>query len=192
MIQIQSCCHYMLLDTAGGGAKFITKAAIREIQLLARLYQHQSPDMLPFAPPVEGRSFSRLAEDQLADLVRSLGGTPVVEYSALLEQAYAMVRAAPVNPASVEALQARIKELAIPEPEAPPAQEKAPAKAKTERKEGDAPRGGTTRRVWELADALRASLGRMPTSKEVVAACEKEEIKAGTASVQYGKWKKVQ
>jgi hypothetical protein len=51
--------------------------------------------------------------------------------------------------------------------------------------------GTTTALVWELCDALKAKLGRTPTSKEALADADREGIKAGTFSVQFSKWKKI-
>lgn len=73
-------------------------------------------------------------------------------------------------------------------PKAPPAK-RAPAAPS-----GPAtrPKGGSTARVWELADLELSELGSIDMKalrKAVIAACEAEGINSSTASVQYGKWK---
>lgn len=69
-----------------------------------------------------------------------------------------------------------------------------PAPTRSPRNEGPTeysrPKEGTaTGRVWAIADALQASLGRLPTRQEVATEGQKEGINPSTASTQYGKWK---
>jgi hypothetical protein len=77
-----------------------------------------------------------------------------------------------------------------------PTEPKADAKPK-EKAEPSAPRKpGATKRVWDIADALLASVTGQGLAvdvkairKGVVDACVNEGINAGTAATQFGKWK---
>lgn len=61
---------------------------------------------------------------------------------------------------------------------------------------GVAPSKGSTGKVWEIADLVRAEMGNAPISKEmrtaIIARCELQGINGGTAATQYGKWKATQ
>jgi hypothetical protein len=96
---------------------------------------------------------------------------------------------------TLASLEKEVARRALPEPVLN--HEEAPPKPPKEKKPDvsfanpERPKAGTTTGlVWELADELKAQLARLPTSKEVMAVCEKEGLKAGTVSVQYGKWRK--
>jgi len=190
---------YMLMRTAPSAKVFLV-AGMREVQLHARLLALTEHSARLAAPPVEGRSFSRLPEHQLAHLISSLGATPSEDYGDRVAQALALVDALPVDTTPLASLEKRCEREHAPlalldgtQPAPLPAPEK-PRKAPQIKPEvPKTPRvAGATQRVWALADGLAASLGRLPTGKEVVDACATEGINKGTASVQYGKWRKEQ
>ena len=53
------------------------------------------------------------------------------------------------------------------------------------------PKSGTkTGRVWEIADAASAQLGKPAGRKAVIDAAVSEEINPSTAATQYGRWRK--
>lgn len=53
------------------------------------------------------------------------------------------------------------------------------------------PKAGTkTGRVWELADQMSEANGGRARRKDVMAACEAEDLNAATAATQYGRWRK--
>lgn len=192
--------QYMLLDTTNGTARFVLKAPVRHVQLHARIQACQNPGSTYIAPPVEARSFSKLSENQLLHLIYSLGSAPEGDYANQCQQALALVQGKDPDTLSEEALSREVTRLGAPEPtldhERPvKAAEEKPKKEKkhdTSFSNPERPKAGTTTAlVWDLCDAVYAKLGRAPTSKEAFAECEKEGIKAGTFSVQFGKWKKV-
>jgi len=187
--------NYMLLVTAPS-AKFILKAPLREVQAHARLYAHRHPNHSLVAPPIELRSFQKLDQHQLLHIAYGLGVAPEGELDALRVQVYEVVEALKEDPTPLTALEKDVKRLALPEPDLsgdkPPKADPAPPKPKKERlpSVGGVPNPeSTTGKVWKVAEDLFILLGRLPTSKEVVAKCTELGISSGTASVQYGKWK---
>lgn len=68
-----------------------------------------------------------------------------------------------------------------------PVQE-APKPVKDERNGVTRPATGSTRRVWEIADALSQEKGAPASRKEVTEAAEKEGLVIGTIHTQYGRW----
>lgn len=56
-----------------------------------------------------------------------------------------------------------------------------------------APSGGKTARVWAIADAKLAKIGRAPGKEDradIIRQCESEGINPATAATQYSKWKR--
>ena len=54
------------------------------------------------------------------------------------------------------------------------------------------PAGGTTKKVWDIADDLKArnpSLSAKELRPKIIEACELENINSSTAGTQYSKWK---
>lgn len=54
------------------------------------------------------------------------------------------------------------------------------------------PAGGTTKKVWDIADDLKArnpSLSAKELRPKIIEACEQESINSSTAGTQYSKWK---
>ena len=54
------------------------------------------------------------------------------------------------------------------------------------------PAGGTTKKVWDIADDLKArnpSLSAKELRPKIIEACEQENINSSTAGTQYSKWK---
>lgn len=49
--------------------------------------------------------------------------------------------------------------------------------------------GGLTRKVWDIADSLKSSLGRVPTRAEVIAKAP-SSANESTVSTQFGYWRK--
>lgn len=186
---------YMLVDTSVT-AKVLLVAPMLEVQLHARMVAHANPGIRLIAPPVEGRSFTKFSPSHLAHLIANLGATPDEDYAARVQQAAELVSGLTPDPTPLAALQRQADKLHLPPPDLnhpepkPVAAPKPKKERSTEFKDPARPKAGTTTGlVWDMADALRAKLGRLPTSKEMVADCEREGIKAGTVSVQFGKWK---
>lgn len=188
---------YMLLDTSVT-AKVLLVAPLREVQLHARIVASDNPGIRLVAPPVEGRSFAKLSPNELLHLVYELGGTPHDEYACRVTQALELVQALVPNKTPLDKLEREVKARNLPEPDLnardKPAPSPKPEKPKKERstefQHPSRPKAGTTTGlVWDMADALRAKLGRIPSGKEMIADCEREGLKAGTVSVQFGKWK---
>lgn len=192
--------NYMLLDTTTS-AKLVLVSQLREVQLHARIYAADNPGVRLLAPPVEGRSFAKLTQNQLTHLIYGLGEEPKGDYSAQCVQALMLVEKVAPNDTPLASLEREAERRALPEPDlnAPKEKVASPPKAPPKEKKHDTsfanperPKEGTTTAlVWTLADELKAKLGRDPSSKEIVERCEQEGIKAGTASVQAGKWRKV-
>lgn len=186
---------YMLVDTSVT-AKVLLVAPMREVQLHARLVAAKHPGIRLLAPPVEGRSFSKLDPSHLMHLISNFGAVPDEDYAARVQQAVELVSGLKPDPTPLAALEREVVKCHAPEPDLnhpepkPVAAPKPKKERSTEFKDPARPKAGTTTGlVWDMADALRAKLGRLPTSKEMVADCEREGIKAGTVSVQFGKWK---
>lgn len=58
---------------------------------------------------------------------------------------------------------------------------------------GGKPKGGTTARVWEIADAVMESIGSEDIKalrSSIITKCEEEGINSSTAGTQYSKWKR--
>jgi hypothetical protein len=192
--------RYMLLDITGGGCALLSVAPAPVVQMQARLVGSERPTALLLAPPIEGRGFAKLTVLQLGALITSLGGKPAASYHDLCAQAFELVLKQPEDTTSVASLEREIARRGLPDPvigwkTAP--REEAPPSAKKERStefsEPSRPKAGTTTGyIWELCDKLLKKLERLPTSKEAWAVCSAENVKQGTFSVQFGKWKKHQ
>ena len=187
--------NYMLIDTSVT-AKVLLVAPMREVQLHARIVANANPGIRLIAPPIEGRSFTGLSPSHLMHLLANLGATPVDDYAARVQQAVEAVSALQPDPTPLAALERTVAKLHLPAPDLnhpepkPVAAPKPKKEPSTEFKDPSRPKAGTTTGlVWDMADALRAKLGRMPSSKEMIADCDREGLKAGTVSVQFGKWK---
>lgn len=188
--------YYVLIDTSVT-ALVLKKAPMREIQLHARLVAFQKPGIRLIAPPVEGRSLSKLSDNQLVHLIWGFNVAPADDYSQRIQQALQLIEAMEPDTTPLASLEREVAKCGAPEPNlnhptaTPAAAAPKPPKApKAPREPSSRPAAGTsTGKVWDLADRLRAELGRLPTGKEVVAAGEAEGLKAGTISVQFGKWK---
>lgn len=200
---------YILLDVTGDRCARLLLAPLREVQLHARIIRAANPEVRLMAPPVTDFGLAKLTEAQLHGLIRSMGFSPAGAYNEVIYQILRLLQTAKCHPATYEELLADVEARGLPElgaempfrleddtPAPKPRAEK-PAKAAKEPKAKRAPSApgarpspeSTTGKVWVLADELQGKLGRLPTSKEVVAACEAAGISKGTASVQYGKWK---
>lgn len=192
--------RYMLLDVTNGSCKLLLVAPLREMQLHARLAAAADLKAKLVSPPVEGRGFAKLTADQLSGLIVSLGGKPKKSFGDMSAQACALVLSQPVDDRSLAALERDIERKGLPEPvvgwkDAP--REEAPQIAKKERStefsDPVRPKSGTTTGyIWELCDGLKQKLKRLPTSKEAWEVCASENVKQGTFSVQFGKWRKAQ
>jgi hypothetical protein len=186
---------YMLLDTSVT-AKVLKVAPLREIQLHARLVAADNPRLKLIAPPVDGRSFAALPVSHLMHLIADLGLSPREGYEGWVEQALEAVQALTPDTTPLAALEREVTRRGVPEPNLnhptpKPAAEPKPKKERsTEFKDPTRPKDGTTTGlVWDMADALCLKLGRIPSGKEMIADCDREGIKAGTVSVQFGKWR---
>jgi len=49
--------------------------------------------------------------------------------------------------------------------------------------------GGTTARIWEIADDITERTGKPAVRKEVLAQADKEKLSQGTAKTQYFRWR---
>lgn len=186
---------YMLLDTSVT-AKVLKVAPLREIQLHARLAAADGFGVRLQAPPVEARSFTRLPESHLMHLISDLGLVPCEDYAARVQQALEAVQALTPDKTPLTSLEREVARRALPEPDLnhpaprPAAEPKQKKERSTEFKDPTRPKEGTTTGlVWEMADELCLKLGRLPSGKEMITDCDREGIKAGTVSVQFGKWK---
>ena len=191
---------YMLLDVTGGGCQLVLVAASKEVQLHARLLVADSPKRKLIAPPLEGRGFAKLTILQLGELIQSQGDKPFGSFGDLCQQAFKLVDQHPVDERSIASLEHAVEKRGLPDPVvgwatdptlAPAASTKPKKERSTEFTDPVKPKTGTTTGlIWELCDALKKKLKRVPTSKEAWAVCEAEGVKQGTFSVQFGKWKK--
>lgn len=176
---------YMLIDvTAVESTAVLAIATNPRVVLLGKIQQAQGRKVI--APPLEGRSFSKLEKLPLQYLYWSVcKETPPDDYSELLRRCLAKLDAMPVDETPLEELEREVARLypegpvsqgekkAPRDPGAPPARPKATS---------------TTGRVWEIADGMMTG-SALPERKAVIAACEAEGINPATASTQYGKWK---
>ena len=176
---------YMLIDvTAVETTAVLAIATNPRVVLLGKIQQAQGRKVI--APPLEGRSFSKLEKLPLQYLYWSIcKETPPDDYSELLRRCLTKLDAMPADETPLEELEREVarlypeepvsrEEKKVPrDPGAPPARPKA---------------ASTTGRVWEIADSLM-NVNALPERKAVIAACEAEGINPATASTQYGKWK---
>lgn len=148
------------------------------------------------APPLEGRSFSKLEKLQLQYLYYQLsnGQTPPDDYHALVTECFELAKKFPTDTESLDDL---IKEVAklwtslgitdagqVPQTPVGDGQPLLP--------QSDRPRAkGVTGQVWEIADRLYAAAGNtMPDRKQVMEDCTAAGINSATAATQFAKWKK--
>jgi hypothetical protein len=192
-------CLYMLIDAQQNRAVLRLVAPLREVSLHARLVKASSPDSCLICPPMEARGLSKLSPPQLASLIASLGGEPAETYADQIKQALKLIKATQPDLTPTDKLEKECSRLGLPEPSAlSPMRE--PSAAKPTVVIDHAPKPierphkaiSSTGTVWAMADELLASLGRMPTSKEIRIACEPHGIHPGTVGVQASKWIKFQ
>lgn len=70
--------------------------------------------------------------------------------------------------------------------------EKAVEKAKKEARPVATPTQGLTKRVWDIADAVKAANPNVDLKairKKIMEVCDSEGLNPGTAATQYGRWK---
>ncbi len=181
---------YLLLDVTTEETKLLLIATLHAVQLHGRIAMANGRKVL--APPLEGRSFSKLEKLPLQFLYwNTFREAPSEDYAKLLKDCVARFELLPVDATPIRELEAQVAQLYPDEVGVNP-KDRAVSKgsAKAEGGNPSAPKSGsTTRRVWEIADALWTPPGPMPDRKKVMAACEAQGINPSTASTQYGKWK---
>jgi hypothetical protein len=149
------------------------------------------------APPLEGRSFSKLYKLQLQYLYYQLSGgqTPPEDYHELAQGCFELAKKFQTDTESLDDLIAKVAELwtslaindsgSVPPPSSTeggriPAPQAERPKAK-----------GVTGQVWEIADRLYQAAGNsMPDRKLVMEECAATGINSATAATQFAKWKK--
>jgi hypothetical protein len=112
-----------------------------------------------------------------------LGGAPEGDYAAQVKQAQQLVDEREADDTLAERLEKEAERLGAPEPSLIKPEKVEAAKPPKEKKHDtsfanpERPKAGTTTAlVWELCDALKAKLGRTPTSKEALADADREGI----------------
>lgn len=205
---------YVLIDVTTSAAPILV-ASLEEIQLHGRIYVADHPGCKIIAPPLEGRGMAKIPADQLPYLIHHLGSAPQGDYAAQCQQALVLIQKLPINDTSALSLQKEIDRRGIGAPDAnrldrgeitdasqflskeakqkilKPKKEKKEKKPDTSFEHPVRPKSNSTcGLVWDLLDALEKKLQRKPTSAEAREECAKENIKSGTASVQYSKWTK--
>lgn len=197
---------YMLINKGASpvDTKIHAVAPLREIQLLGRLAK--ADGLTVIAPPVEGRGFSQLGEEELQYLYwNTFGLRPSESYPELITDCLYQTMLLPVNPTPLASLERMCEKLEMGADETPAGESQKKPRAKKEPKEPKArapkdPTGrpaatSTTGLVWSLADEVYATHTDKDdwkaVSKAVRERCSAEGINPGTVSVQFGKWKKL-
>ncbi len=157
------------------------------------------------APPVQGRSFSRLDKLALQYLYwHVVGKAPEENYGRLVQNLLFQLGLVAVDRTPVARLKEQVAAL-YPDGElAPPVAEKEAAKVAARVASGGTADGArpkattTTGMVWALGDLAIAECGGFKGEEtdwkcvraNLQAKCEAEGINGGTFAVQYSKWKK--
>lgn len=147
------------------------------------------------APPLEGRSFSKLEKLQLQYLYYQLSGgqTPPEDYQVLAQGCFELAKKFPTDTESLDDLVKAVAKLwtALGIVDGSQASFK-PVDNHTPSPQAERPRAkGVTGQVWEIADRLYAAAGNnMPDRKLVMEECTAVGINSATAATQFAKWKK--
>jgi hypothetical protein len=165
--------------------------------LLGQTYVNEHPGRKVIAPPLHGRSFSKLDKLQLQYLFwNTFGEKPNEDYGILLKESLEKASKLPVDMTEFSALEflkassdktvsAQFTETGVPKP--PKAKKESAEKPKTL---------STCGFIWEICDKANESSpnllaqDRKTFRTNVMQACEKEGINPSTAAVQFGKWEK--
>ncbi len=205
---------YVIIDRET--MKFVGRASSLEAASIIANEQIVDSHFVMFTLELKS-SFSKFGVLELILLYKNTTGQApsngIHEYGKLIHDCYHLAVALPVDQRSIFELEKIAAALPKPAPnmlmpKLPPIlvrmDPNAPAysPAASEPKAPKAPSGvkpsskGSTGRVWEVADRVRAEMGGGPVTKEmrskIIAACGEAGINEGTAATQYGKWKATQ
>ena len=190
---------YMVLNvTTNENTKLHFVAERSKAIALGKIYQLEHPGQKVIAPPLEGRSFSKLDKLQLQWLYWNMTEiTPPDEYSVLLKACLEYVKK--LEPISVDlsVLQGTLAQLeSVREKTIAPydaSLNSKPARPKKEKATDVAPKKTSTcGYVWNICDKHKAETPEADDKTlraAIMAECEHEGINKSTAAVQYGKWK---
>ena len=192
---------YMVIDVTDlPNTRILYVATLQAAAALGRIRKADNREVI--APPIEGRSFAKLSQEQLQYLFWNTTQTaPSDNYETLCRDMLAAAEALPVDTTPLEDLEREVQRL-YPDDATTASLPKAEKKAREPRAPGEPherPKAtSTTGRVWEIADAQIAALcpGISPANVDwkalrtvIVAACEAEGINKATAATQYSKFK---
>ena len=165
---------------------------------LGKIYQLEHPGQKVIAPPLEGRSFSKLDKLQLQWLYWNMTETtPPDDYAALLKATFEYVEKLEPISAELSTLQGTLAQLESVREKAMTPYDASlnpkPARPKKEKSADVAPKKTSTcGYVWDICAKHKAAT---PAADDktlraaIMAECEHEGINKSTAAVQYGKWK---
>lgn len=170
----------------------------------------ENPEAVIDTSPVGfGGSYSCYSKDQIKQLATNVGTNPELPYGESITAIKAKLVAdyAAIKPTlkSIDFYESQLKKRMQQEPDlykqfepeevvitkrvstTTPNRSSAPKAAPTTR-----PAGGTTKKVWDIADELRTSnpsLSAKELRPKIIVACEEQGINSSTAGTQYSKWK---
>lgn len=198
--------------------KFVTRTPNGEIACLVMNLEPVDATYVMLPLDLKSR-FSKFGLLELMLLYKNTVGenhsSGIHDYATMVAASYGLAKEVPMEGRSVFDMNKELANLPKPAADIPPPPRPAPIIVRTDpnaapyvppppvpkapaapKAPGVKPSKGSTGRVWEVADAVRAEMGGGPITKEmraaIIARCETQGINAGTAATQYGKWKATQ
>jgi hypothetical protein len=186
---------YMILDVTTEVTKLLYVTDHR--RAIYRGYLLKAEGKKAIAPPLEGRSFSKLDKLQLQYLYYQLKATtPPEDYDLLVAECFLAVKSFQVDTESLDNLAKEVGKIwtqispNLPPPEGVVAEAAFVSRAEGEDKDEQRPSPkGATGKVWLIADEFFSKTGAIDR-KGIIDACVAAGINQATANTQYAKWKK--
>jgi hypothetical protein len=183
--------RYLVLDiTIPEQTKLLKVAGLRASEQWGLIYKAEGRKI--YAPPLEGRSFSKLDKLTLQYLYwNTFQKTPPEEYDQLIQAIAFEMAMLPSDDTELTELEAQVTQL-YPDGYSGNSPAKPPKEIR-QKTISDRPAGTTTTGlVWVIADQVWEKHGKV-IDKElrtlIIEACTKEEINPSTAATQFAKWK---
>ena len=187
----------------------IRKADMQVVQLgalesaCAKQFLEDPEALVDTSPVSSGASYSCYSKEQLTQLAINCGITDTNQSLVELTKAISASLVARYKEQgaleSEEFYEAKIAKRRKLEPEEPVLNTKSYSSSQTSRPKSTTPAtrpaGGTTKLVWDIADAIRAENPAAEAKilrPTIIAKCEAEGINASTAGTQFAKWKNSQ
>jgi hypothetical protein len=190
--EINPLPYYMVIDiTDITKTKILQIARLREAQLWAGY--HKAGGLTVIAPVLSGRGFAKLDVIPLQYLYwNTTGLVPNEDYGQLIIDCFNAIRWIAPDLTPEAELEKMLNERLLKLDLARQNEVREKVNLGNQEKPVRTPNQlSTCGYVWEIADKLMASFGRVPTRQELIDECDKEGIHPSTAGTQFYRWKKV-